>query len=94
VLHLRHMAAVVEEDNIGLGELPGRPSGSSDIDEDVVLSVDRQDRLADLPGKPPWATGTSIRVGRKETAKRSQEGVGRVGQGVTLIRLGNKSLAQ
>ena len=88
------MAAVVEEDHFGIGKLPGCPSGSSGIDEGVVLAVDRQDRLADLPGKSPWATRTPIRVGRKETAKRSQEGIGRVGQGVTLIRLGNESLAQ
>ena len=94
MLHLRHMAAVVEEDHVGIRELPCRPSGSPGIDEDVVLAVDRQDRLADLPSKPPWATRTPIRVGRKETAKRSQEGIGRVGQGVTLTRLGNERIAE
>ena len=49
MLHLRHMATVVEEHHFGIRELTCRSCRTAGIDEDVVLAIDRQNGLAHLP---------------------------------------------
>ena len=94
MLHLCHVATVVQEHHFRIGELTCRSSSTARIDEHIVLAVDRQHGLGDPGCQAPGTTRTTVGECREEPAKRPQEGIRRVGQGIAVRRLDDESVAQ
>jgi hypothetical protein len=66
MLHLRHVAAVIEQGHFCIRELTRCTRCAARIDEDVVLPVDGEDRLLDAPRESPGPTRPRVREGREQ----------------------------
>ena len=94
MLHLCHMATIVEEHHFRIGEVSGGTCSSARIDQHIILAIDREDRLADPACEPPWPIGTAIGEGQQQAAQGGEEGIGCVGKPIALGRLRDEGRAK